>query len=803
MIRPVRLDTSILLVNFNTDRFSIRLAGPLKTCWAAHMHSTCQSNGRCATNKYFQIIGSIHDIESYFGIDNTSSLNVQIFFSHWGHLAIIFLWVSRNLFHIGWNGNYELWVKNPIATIPIAHGIWDPHFGLSISDRAATTCRAAHILCLHSTCQWAAATCAYSSGKSDYTIVLSYSGIYNWLYTLGFNSVFHLYNFVMICELLAVISIPLGKVHLIYLEDTLQWSWQSHRIVGFTLNLELLAAKDTDIKVGPIFIWPFKLFVAYFDLGNLRLNFHTGIIIGFLSIAWCGHLVHVAIPISRGMHLGGLTTQWSISLYPFYTGNWVLYSLDIVGAGSRKYQHGCCDLQGRCDLPILTFLGGLKSNTISLYLTDIAHHHLGVGILFVWASHVYLSLYKGFGHRIRDVFFVNGNSGPMIPPLGKSVDLQLSLALGGSCVITSVVAQDIYSLTPYLYLSYDYIILVALYVHHSWIASFLMMGSFAHAGIFLIRDYTINMAITGPDKCKQGRSYAFDLQDVIYRILAHKGAIISHLSWICLWLGFHTLGLYIHNDTIVAFGEQEKQILIEPVFGQIIQESYCQSFDSFIMPLGPGDLLAHHAIALGLHVTILILLKGSLDGCGSKLMPDKIHFGYGFACDGPGRGGTCDISAWDSFYLATFWMLNTGAWITFYFHWKHLTLNTVFQFDESSTYLNGWFRDYLWFNSTPLIHGYNTFGANDLSIWAWAFLGAHLCWATGFMFLISWRGYWQELIDIILYMHLKTPILYNLWNGDIYTPVALSIVQARFVGLVHFGTGFILTYTPFIIGATS
>jgi photosystem I P700 chlorophyll a apoprotein A2 len=54
-------------------------------------------------------------------------------------------------------------------------------------------------------------------------------------------------------------------------------------------------------------------------------------------------------------------------------------------------------------------------------------------------------------------------------------------------------------------------------------------------------------------------------------------------------------------------------------------------------------------------------------------MPDKIHFGYGFACDGPGRGGT-----------ATFWMLNTGAWITFYFHWKHLTLNTVFQFDESS-----------------------------------------------------------------------------------------------------------------------
>jgi photosystem I P700 chlorophyll a apoprotein A2 len=69
-------------------------------------------------------------------------------------------------------------------------------------------------------------------------------------------------------------------------------------------------------------------------------------------------------------------------------------------------------------------------------------------------------------------------------------------------------------------------------------------------------------------------------------------------------------------------------------------------------------------------------------------MPDKLSFSYGFACDGPGRGGTCDISAYDSFYLATFWMLNSNAWFLFYFHYKHLTLwqNTVFLFDESSTY---------------------------------------------------------------------------------------------------------------------
>jgi hypothetical protein len=64
--------------------------------------------------------------------------------------------------------------------------------------------------------------------------------------------------------------------------------------------------------------------------------------------------------------------------------------------------------------------------------------------------------------------------------------------------------------------------------------------------------------------------------------------------------------------------------------------------------LSCGDVLVHHAIAL-LHTTVLVLLKAALNGRSSKLMPDKGAFGYGFPCDGPGRGGTCDISAWDGF----------------------------------------------------------------------------------------------------------------------------------------------------------
>ena len=697
-------------IRFNSDRFN-ELSDVVLS-----LHTL---GSRCATNKYFQIIGSIHDIESYFGIDNTASLTVQIVLCHWGHTSIILVWVSRNLFHIGWIGNYHLFSGNPIKTQPIAHGIFDPHFKL----------------------QAKLPLCNIPESAPTPTAI-AYNGIYNSVYTLGFNSVTHVYNFSITCELLAVISIPLSSAYASYGRYPLL---VLHRF-RFAICVSSTNGSRLKYKCAQIEIIHFhkKLNAAYashikpvgIDIRNTVIGFNLRFM-GFLSIGWCGHLLD--------------RTQIPLGLAPE---TW--------------------------PEPTLTFFGGLKSNTISLYLTDIAHHHLGVGILFVVPTDLLLPWSQ---------IPLPASRAPGLTGLAlNQLHLQLSLVHTAAGYMTSVVSQHIYSLLPYQYLSYDYITTLALHIHHQYIASFLMMALMSHTGIYFITTYYI--ARPGISRTALS-SYASSIRP-----------IIAHLSWISLYLGFHSSFLYIHNDTTIAFGSSCKQILIEAVFASIIQES-----SSKIMPVGPGDQIAHHAIALGTHVTILILSKTSLHAPGSHLMPDKINFAVSFACDGPIRGGTCDISAWDSLYLALFWMLNTGAWITFYFHWKHFSLwlhqNTVFQFDESSTYLNGWFRDYLWFNSTPLMNGYKTFGGNDLSILSWAFLGAHLCWATGFMFLISWRGYWEELIDIILVMHLKTPILYNLWNGDIYTPVALSIVQARFIGLVHFSIGFILTYAAFIIGATS
>jgi photosystem I P700 chlorophyll a apoprotein A2 len=590
-------------------------------------------------------------------------------------------------------------------------------------------------------------------------------------------------------------------------------------------SIFLLLLSSIFLFAGWLHLQPkFRPSLAWFKNAESRLNHHLAGLFGVSSLAWTGHLVHVAIPESRGQHVGWdnflSTPPHPAGLGPFFSLNWGVYAQNPDTAG---HVFGTSEGAGTA---ILTFLGGFHPQTESLWLTDIAHHHLAIAVIFIIAGHMYRTNF-GIGHSIREILDTHkppqgglgeGHRG-IYDTLNNSLHFQLALALASLGTVTSLVAQHMYSLPSYAFIARDYTTQAALYTHHQYIAGFLMVGAFAHGAIFLVRDYD-------PEANKN---------NVLSRALQHKEAIISHLSWVSLFLGFHTLSLYVHNDVVVAFGTPEKQILIEPVFAQFVQAASGKAlygFDvllsnpdsvtqtgaawlpgwldainsgtnSLFLTIGPGDFLVHHAIALGLHTTVLILVKGALDARGSKLMPDKKDFGFAFPCDGPGRGGTCDISAWDSFYLAMFWMLNTLGWLTFYWHWKHLGVwqGNVAQFNENSTYLMGWFRDYLWANSAQLINGYNPYGVNNLSVWAWMFLFGHLVWATGFMFLISWRGYWQELIETIVWAHERTPLA-NLvrWKDK---PVAMSIVQGRVVGLAHFTVGYILTYAAFLIASTA
>ncbi len=716
------------------------------------------------TRRIWYGIATAHDFELHDGMTE-ENLYQKIFASHFGHIAIIFLWTSGTLFHVAWQGNFEQWIKDPLNTSPIAHAIWDPHFGKGAID-------------------------AFTQGGASSPVNIAYSGVYHWFYTIGMTTNQELYQ---------------GSIFLLILSSIFLFAGWLHLQPKFRPSL------------------------AWFKNAESRLNHHLAGLFGVSSLAWTGHLVHVAIPESRGQHVGWdnflSTPPHPAGLGPFFSLNWGVYAQNPDTAG---HVFGTSEGAGTA---ILTFLGGFHPQTESLWLTDIAHHHLAIAVIFIIAGHMYRTNF-GIGHDMKTI--MEAHNPPEGTPFGgmigaghkgmydtynNSLHFQLGWHLACLGVITSLVAQHMYSMPSYAFIARDYTTQAALYTHHQYIAGFLMVGAFAHGAIFLVRDYD-------PEANKN---------NVLYRMLEHKEALISHLSWVSLFLGFHTLSLYVHNDVVVAFGTPEKQILIEPVFAQWIQASHGKllyGFDtllsnpdsiaqtgaawlpgwldainsgtnSLFLTIGPGDFLVHHAIALGLHTTVLILVKGALDARGSKLMPDKKDFGFAFPCDGPGRGGTCDISAWDAFYLAMFWMLNTLGWLTFYWHWKHLGIwqGNVATFNENSTYLMGWFRDYLWANSAQLINGYNPYGVNNLSVWAWMFLFGHLVWATGFMFLISWRGYWQELIETIVWAHERTPLA-NLvrWKDK---PVALSIVQARVVGLAHFTVGYILTYAAFLIASTA
>ncbi|PSP15973.1 MAG: photosystem I core protein PsaB [Cyanobacteria bacterium QS_8_64_29] len=716
------------------------------------------------TRRIWYGIATAHDFESHDGMTE-ENLYQKIFASHFGHLAIIFLWTSGTLFHVAWQGNFERWIQDPLNVSPIAHAVWDPHFGEPAVD-------------------------AFTQAGASNPVNIAYSGVYHWFYTIGMTANSDLYQGAVFLLLLSAVFLFAGWLHL-------------------------------QPKFRPSLSW--------FKSAEHRLNHHLAGLFGVSSLAWAGHLVHVAIPESRGQHVGWdnflSVKPHPEGLAPFFTGNWGVYAQN---PDTAEHVFGTSEGAGSA---ILTFLGGFHPQTESLWLTDMAHHHLAIAVIFIIAGHMYRTNF-GIGHSIKEMlnaktFFGRNVQGQFNLPhqglydtINNSLHFQLALALAAVGTAASLVAQHMYSLPPYAFLARDYTTQAALYTHHQYIAGFLMVGAFAHGAIFMVRDYD-------PEQNKG---------NVLDRVLQHKEAIISHLSWVSLFLGFHTLGLYVHNDVVVAFGTPEKQILIEPVFAQFIQSAHGKALygmetllsnpdsiaanaggawlpgwleainsgnNSLFLNIGPGDFLVHHAIALGLHTTTLILVKGALDARGSKLMPDKKDFGYSFPCDGPGRGGTCDISAWDAFYLAMFWMLNTIAWVTFYWHWKHLGVwqGNVAQFNESSTYLMGWLRDYLWLNSAQLINGYNAFGMNNLSVWAWMFLLGHLIWATGFMFLISWRGYWQELIETLVWAHERTPLA-NLvrWKDK---PVAMSIVQGRLVGLAHFTVGYILTYAAFLIASTA
>ena len=360
------------------------------------------------TRRLWYGLATAHDFESHDGITE-QALYRQIFASHFGQLAVIFLWTSGNLFHVAWQGNFEQWILDPLHVRPIAHRIWDPHFGQAAVE-------------------------AYTRGGASNPVNIAYSGVYQWWYTIGMRTNGQLYEGSAFLFFIACLMLFAGWLHL-------------------------------QPRFRPALSW--------FKNAESRLNHHLSGLFGLSSIAWTGHLVHVAIPASRGE-----TVTWSnllthsphpAGLAPLFAGEWSVYAKNPDTA-SHLFNTG----EGS-GTAILTFLGGFHPQTQSLWLSDIAHHHLAIGVLFVIAGHMYRTNF-GIGHSIREILDAHvapsqnlgaGHKG-LYDTINNSLHFQLGLALASVGVITSMVAQHMYSLPSYAFIAQDYTTQAALYVHHQY-----------------------------------------------------------------------------------------------------------------------------------------------------------------------------------------------------------------------------------------------------------------------------------------------------------------------------------------------
>ena len=155
--------------------------------------------------------------------------------------------------------------------------------------------------------------------------------------------------------------------------------------------------------------------------------------------------------------------------------------------------------------------------------------------------------------------------------------------------------------------------------------------------------------------------------------------ILTHLIWLNIFLRVHSLSIYLHNDTYKGLGRTEDifsdscirlypYLLIVSVVN--MKSGYTSEYNRIQHDIGRGEVMVNHIHSFSLHLTVLIILKGILTGRGSRLISDKLDLGFQYPCDGPVRGGTCQVSPWDHLFLALFWMYNLISVLIFHYFWK-------------------------------------------------------------------------------------------------------------------------------------
>jgi hypothetical protein len=178
--------------------------------------------------------------------------------------------------------------------------------------------------------------------------------------------------------------------------------------------------------------------LEWFQNVESMLNHHLAGLLGLGSLSWAGHQIHVSLPVNKLLDAGvdpkeiplphdlllnrdimaDLYPSFSKGLAPFFTLNWSEYS------------------------DFLTFKGGLNPVTGGLWLSDTAHHHVAIAVLFLVAGHMYRTNW-GIGHSMKEI--LEAHRGPFtgeghvglyeILTTSWHAQLAINLALFGSLSI--------------------------------------------------------------------------------------------------------------------------------------------------------------------------------------------------------------------------------------------------------------------------------------------------------------------------------------------------------------------------------
>ncbi|MGL5074805.1 MAG: photosystem I core protein PsaA, partial [Waterburya sp.] len=290
--------------------------GPKTTAWIWNLHADA------------------HDFDSH--TSDLEDISRKIFSAHFGHLAVVFVWLSGMYFHGARFSNYEAWLSNPTAIKPSAQVVW-PIVGQGILNGDV--------------------------GGGFHGIQITSGLFYLWRAS-GFTNSYQLYCTAIGGLVMAGLMIFAGWFHYHKRAPKLEW----------------------------------------FQNVESMMNHHLAGLLGLGSLSWAGHQIHVSLPINKLLDAGvapadiplphefildsakmaELYPSFAEGLRPFFTLNWGVYS------------------------DFLTFKGGLNPVTGGLWLSDTAHHHLAIAVLFIIAGHMYRTNF-GIGHSMKEI--LDGHKG--------------------------------------------------------------------------------------------------------------------------------------------------------------------------------------------------------------------------------------------------------------------------------------------------------------------------------------------------------------------------------------------------------